>query len=144
MKIVVQRVRSASVTVDNEVIGSINKGFLLLVGIGHEDTKEDAARLAKKISSLRIFSDENDKTNLSVLDVGGELLVVSQFTLMADCSHGNRPSFTSAAKPDVANALYEFFVEECRKYISNVQTGEFGADMLVSIENDGPFTVILE
>ncbi|MBQ9809069.1 MAG: D-tyrosyl-tRNA(Tyr) deacylase [Ruminococcus sp.] len=144
MRIVVQRVTSASVTVSGEVIGRIDTGFLLLFGVGHEDTEEDCRRLADKITALRIFSDENDKINLDLNAVGGSLLVVPQFTLYADCRKGNRPNFIQAAKPDKANGLYEYFVEYCRSKGFHVETGEFGADMKVELLNDGPFTVILE
>lgn len=144
MKAVVQRVTHASVSVDGEVKGSIGKGFLVLLGVGQEDTEADAERLAAKIVKLRIFSDENDKINLSLADVGGELLVISQFTLYADCRKGNRPNFIQAGKPDTAEKLYEYFVSECRKLVGTVEKGVFGADMKVELLNDGPFTVILE
>lgn len=144
MRIVLQRVTSASVKVDGNVIGKIGTGFLLLFGVGHEDTEEDCRRLADKISGLRIFSDENDKINLDLESVGGQLLVVPQFTLYADCRKGNRPNFIQAAKPEKANALYEYFVEYLRSKGKHVETGEFGADMKVELLNDGPFTVILE
>lgn len=144
MRIVLQRVLEASVEVDGNTVGSIGKGYLALLGVGEGDTKADAERLAAKMVNLRIFSDENDKINLSLSDVGGELLVVSQFTLYADCRKGNRPNFTQAAKPDAANELYEYFTEMCREKVPVVQTGIFGADMKVSLVNDGPFTVILE
>lgn len=144
MRIVLQRVTSASVKVDGNIIGKIGTGFLLLFGVGHEDTEEDCRRLADKISGLRIFSDENDKINLDLESVGGQLLVVPQFTLYADCRKGNRPNFIQAAKPDKANALYEYFVEYLRSKGKHVETGEFGADMKVELLNDGPFTVILE
>lgn len=144
MRIVLQRVTSASVRVDGEVIGSIGTGFLLLFGAGHEDTEEDCRRLADKISGLRIFSDENGKINLDLESVGGELLVVPQFTLYADCRKGNRPNFVQAAKPEQANRLYEYFVEYLRSKGKHVETGSFGADMKVELLNDGPFTVILE
>ncbi|PWJ10778.1 D-aminoacyl-tRNA deacylase [Ruminococcus flavefaciens] len=144
MRIVLQRVTSASVTVDGEVIGKIGTGFLLLFGVGHEDTEEDCRRLADKISGLRIFSDENDKINLDLESVGGEILVVPQFTLYADCRKGNRPNFIQAAKPEKANALYEYFVDYLRSKGKHVETGSFGADMKVELLNDGPFTVILE
>jgi D-tyrosyl-tRNA(Tyr) deacylase len=144
MRIVLQRVTSASVTVDGEVIGKIGTGFLLLFGVGHEDTEEDCRRLADKISGLRIFSDENDKINLDLESVGGEILVVPQFTLYADCRKGNRPNFIQAAKPEKANALYEYFVDYLRSKGKHVETGEFGADMKVELLNDGPFTVILD
>ena len=144
MKIVLQRVTSASVKVDGEIIGKIGTGFLLLFGVGHEDTEEDCRRLADKVIGLRIFSDENDKINLDLASVGGSILVVPQFTLYADCRKGNRPNFIQAAKPEKANALYEYFVEYLRSKGKNVQTGSFGADMKVELLNDGPFTVILE
>ena len=144
MRIVLQRVTSASVTVDGEVIGKIGTGFLLLFGVGREDTEEDCRRLADKISGLRIFSDENDKINLDLESVGGEILVVPQFTLYADCRKGNRPNFIQAAKPEKANALYEYFVDYLRSKGKHVETGSFGADMKVELLNDGPFTVILE
>ncbi|MDE6518975.1 MAG: D-tyrosyl-tRNA(Tyr) deacylase [Ruminococcus sp.] len=144
MKIVLQRVSSASVAVDGKICGQINKGYLVLLGVGHDDTEEDCCRLADKIIKLRIFSDENDKTNLSLENVGGELLIVSQFTLYADCTHGNRPSFVNAGKPDRAEQLYNYFVDYCRSKGKHVETGIFGADMKVSLINDGPFTVILE
>ncbi|SFW13103.1 D-aminoacyl-tRNA deacylase [Ruminococcus flavefaciens] len=144
MRIVLQRVTSASVKVDGNIIGEIGTGFLLLFGVGHEDTEDDCRRLADKISGLRIFSDENDKINLDLDSVGGQLLVVPQFTLYADCRKGNRPNFIQAAKPEKANALYEYFVEYLRSKGKHVETGEFGADMKVELLNDGPFTVILE
>ena len=139
-----QRVTSARVTVDGEVTGSIGTGFLLLFGVGHEDTEEDCRRLADKISGLRIFSDENDKINLDLDSVGGAILAVPQFTLYADCRKGNRPNFIQAAKPGKANALFEYFVEYLREKGKQVETGVFGADMKVELLNDGPFTVILE
>jgi len=141
---VLQRVNYASVRVDREICGQIGKGYLVLLGVGHEDTEEDCRRLADKIINLRIFSDENDKINLSLNDVGGELLVVSQFTLYADCRKGNRPNFIQAGKPDEAELLYNYFVDYCRSKGKHVETGIFAADMKVSLENDGPFTVILE
>ena len=144
MKIVLQRVTSASVAVDGEVCGKIGMGYLVLLGVGQGDTEEDCRRLADKMINLRIFSDENDKINLSLGDVGGELLVVSQFTLYADCRKGNRPNFIQAGKPDEAERLYNYFVEYCRSKGKHVETGIFGADMKVQLVNDGPFTVILE
>lgn len=144
MKLVIQRVRQAAVTVDGETIGAIKRGYLVFLGVGHEDTKETVDRLVKKMVALRINEDENGKTNLALKDVDGELLVVSQFTLYADCSHGNRPGFTLAAKPDLANELYEYFVAKCKEQVPVVEHGSFGADMQVSLVNDGPFTIILE
>ena len=144
MKFVVQRVSHASVTVHEETIGRINQGYLVLIGVGKEDTREDADRLVKKMIGLRIFSDENGKINKSLKDVNGELLLVSQFTLYADCRHGNRPGFTEAAGPDMANELYEYIIESCKKEVAVVEQGEFGADMKVELLNDGPFTILLE
>ena len=144
MKFVIQRVQSASVEVEHNIIGAIQKGFLVLVGVSDEDTPEIADKLIKKLIGLRIFEDENGKTNLSLKDVDGELLLVSQFTLYADCKKGNRPSFTKAGNPELANRLYEYIIEACKKEIPIVQTGEFGADMKVSLLNDGPFTIILD
>lgn len=144
MRTVVQRVSSASVTVDGNVIGKINKGFLVLLGIKSTDTKQDVDYMVKKVINLRIFRDENDKMNLSLKDVNGELLIVSQFTLYGDASGGNRPSFIEAAKPDIAIPLYEYFISECKKQIGVVQTGKFGADMKVELLNDGPVTIIME
>ena len=144
MRTVVQRVSSASVTVDGNVIGKINKGFLVLLGIKSTDTKQDVDYMVKKVINLRIFRDENDKMNLSLKDVNGELLIVSQFTLYGDASGGNRPSFIEAGKPDIAIPLYEYFISECKKQISVVQNGKFGADMKVELLNDGPVTIIME
>ncbi|MDD6098009.1 MAG: D-aminoacyl-tRNA deacylase [Oscillospiraceae bacterium] len=144
MRLVIQRVSHASVTVEGNVTGKIGKGFLVLMGAGENDTKEIAEKMADKMLRLRIFADENDKTNLSITDVAGELLVVSQFTLYADCRKGNRPSFVKAGKPDMANELYEYFKEYCRKTIPVVESGVFGADMKVELCNDGPFTIILD
>lgn len=144
MRVVVQRVINASVEVDGQICGSIKKGLLVFIGVGDGDSENDCKRLADKIINLRIFSDENDKINLSLKDVNGELLIVSQFTLYADCKKGNRPNFTQAAKPDIANALYEFFVDYCKSLVSVVETGIFGADMKVNLLNDGPFTIVLE
>lgn len=139
-----QRVLNASVEVDEKIVGQIGKGYLVFLGVGQEDTKADADRLAAKIINLRIFSDDNDKINLSLKDVNGEILVISQFTLYADCRKGNRPNFISAGKPDHANELYEYFIDICRKSIPVVESGVFGADMKVCLTNDGPFTIILE
>ncbi len=144
MKAVIQRVLNASVTVEGETIGAINQGYLVLLGVGADDTKETADRIIKKLLNLRLFADENDKTNLSIKDIQGSLLIVSQFTLYADCRKGNRPSFTNAGSPALAEELYEYFIEECRKEISVVEHGSFGAHMKVALINDGPFTVILE
>ena len=144
MKVVIQRVEHASVTIDGQIHGRIGKGYLVLLGVGHDDDEATADRIVKKMIGLRIFADENGKTNLSLKDVGGSLLIVSQFTLYADCRHGNRPGFTDAAKPDRANALYEYFVKKCEEQVENVQTGSFGADMKVELLNDGPFTIILD
>ena len=130
MKLVVQRVKKANVVVEGKTIGEIGQGFMVLIGISPTDTKENADFLVQKLIHLRVFEDENEKMNLSIQDIDGELLLISQFTLYADCNHGNRPSFTSAAKPEVANKLYEYFVEQCKKEnIKKVATGEFGADM---------------
>ena len=131
-------------TVHEETIGRINQGYLVLIGVGKEDTREDADRLVKKMIGLRIFSDENGKINKSLKDVNGGLLLVSQFTLYADCRHGNRPGFTEAAGPDMANELYEYIIESCKKEVAVVEQGEFGADMKVELLNDGPFTILLE
>ncbi len=144
MRFVIQRVTQASVTVDNEVVGNINKGFMVLIGVSDEDTKEIADKLIKKLVGLRIFDDENGKTNLSLSDVNGSLLLISQFTLYADCKKGNRPSFIRAGKPDMAEAMYEYIIEECAKQVPNVQRGIFGADMKVELINDGPFTIVLD
>lgn len=144
MKFVVQRVKSAQVNVDNNTVGKIDNGFLVLIGITHTDTKEIADYLVKKLINLRIFEDKNGKMNLSLNDVKGSLLLVSQFTLYADCSGGNRPSFIEAAKPDFANELYEYIINECEKKVDKVETGIFGADMKVSLINDGPVTIILK
>ena len=144
MKFVIQRVKSASVTVENNITGKIDNGFLVLIGITNSDTKEIANAMVKKLINLRVFSDYQDKMNLSIREVKGSLLLVSQFTLYADCSHGNRPDFTLAAKRDFANELYEYIISECKKYDVPVQTGKFGADMKVNLLNDGPVTIILD
>lgn len=143
MRVVLQRVSQASVSVDGTVIGAIKKGFLILLGVSDEDNEAVADKMADKICKLRIFADENGKTNLSLTDVGGELLVVSQFTLYADCHKGNRPSFIKAGAPDWANQLYEYFVKRCKQYVTKVEHGSFGADMKVELLNDGPFTLVL-
>ena len=144
MKAVIQRVSGASVTVEGQITGRIGRGYLVLLGVGKDDTRADADRIAKKLAGLRIFPDENDKINRSLLDVGGSLLVVSQFTLYADCRKGNRPGFSNAADPGLAEELYEYFMEKCREYVPVVEHGVFGADMEVSLINDGRFTVIVE
>ena len=145
MKALIQRVDLAKVEVDGETVGEIGKGLLVLLGAAEDDTETDCERLAEKLSKLRIFADENDKTNLSINDVSGDILAVSQFTLYADCHKGNRPSFVKAGSPDKANALYEKFCKCCEEKISGrVEKGIFGADMKVTLENDGPFTVMLE
>ena len=142
MKFVIQRVNSASVKVDGNVIGSIGKGYLILFGAGEGDTEDMLVPFADKICKMRIFADENGKTNLSLTDVGGEVMVVSQFTLYADCRKGNRPSFVKAGAPDFANEMYEYFKKGCADTFGSVQCGVFGADMKVELENDGPFTVL--
>ena len=144
MKLVIQRVKNAKVDVDGKTVGSIEKGFLVLLGVTHTDTKETADYLVKKLCKLTVFEHENGKMNLNIKDVGGQLLIVSQFTLYADCSGGNRPSFVNAAKPDLANELYEYFCEKCKEEQIEVQKGIFGANMKVSLLNDGPVTIILE
>ena len=144
MKLVVQRVKNADVEVEGKCVGKIEKGFLVLLGVTHEDTKKEADYLVKKLCNLRVFEDENEKMNLGLKDVGGKLLIISQFTLYADCNSGNRPSFVQAAKPEIAKPLYEYFCEECEKQGVQVERGIFGADMKVSLLNDGPVTIILE
>lgn len=144
MKFVIQRVSHASVEVEGKTIGKIGKGYLVLIGVSGEDTKEIADKMVKKMLGLRIFEDENGKTNISLEDVKGELLLISQFTLYANCKKGNRPSFIEAGAPDMANALYEYIIEQCKTAGFPVQTGSFGADMKVSLLNDGPFTIVLD
>lgn len=144
MKIVIQRVKNAQVEVEGNVVGKIEQGFLVLLGVTHTDTRKEADYLVKKLCKLRVFTDENDKMNLGLKDIGGELLIVSQFTLYADCSQGNRPSFIKAAKPEQANELYEYFCSECEKNDIKVEKGIFGADMKISLLNDGPVTIIIE
>ena len=144
MKLVVQRVKKAEVKVDGNIVGKIDKGFLVLIGIKVGDTKEQADYLVKKLCNLRVFSDENDKMNLSIKDVKGKLLIVSQFTLYGDCSQGNRPSFIEAARPEEANPLCEYFCNQCELNNIEVQKGIFGADMKVELINDGPVTIIIE
>lgn len=144
MKLLIQRVNHSEVTVDSQIVGKIGKGFLVFVGVGHDDTREIADKYLKKLLGLRIFEDENGKTNLSLKDVDGEVLLVSQFTLYANCKKGNRPSFIEAGDPAEAEALYEYMIAEAKKTVPVVQHGSFGADMKVSLINDGPFTVILD
>ena len=144
MKFVIQRVNNASVTIDEKIVGKINKGFLVLIGVSNDDTKEIADKMIKKLIGMRIFDDENGKTNLALADVDGELLLVSQFTLYANCKKGNRPSFINAGAPDMANEMYEYIIEKSREMVKVVETGEFGADMKVKLENDGPFTIVLD
>lgn len=145
MRFVIQRVSKAQVTVDKSIVGKINKGFVVLIGVTHSDTKEIADVLIKKLMNLRVFSDDDDKMNLSLNDVNdGELLLISQFTLYADCKKGNRPSFIQAAKPAPAEELYNYIVEKCKETGINIQTGIFGADMKVELINDGPVTIILD
>ena len=144
MRFVIQRVQRASVTIDGSKYSEIGKGFLILAGMTHSDTEETADKMVKKMQGLRIFEDENGKTNLSLGDVGGEVLIVSQCTLYADCKRGNRPGFSDAALPDRALALYEYVLEKSREYLPSVKSGIFGADMKVELLNDGPFTVILD
>ena len=144
MRFLIQRVQNARVTVENETIGSISNGLLVFVGVSNTDTREIADKMIHKLLNLRIFSDEDGKTNLNLSSVNGELLIISQFTLYADCKHGNRPSFTDAGKPELANALYEYIIEKCKESVTKVACGEFGADMKVSLLNNGPFTIILD
>ena len=144
MRFVIQRVTEASVTIDGEISGKIGKGYLVLIGVADTDTKEIADKMIRKMIGLRIFEDEQGKTNLSLADVDGGLLLVSQFTLYANCKRGNRPSFIEAGKPDMANEMYEYIIGKCRKSVDEVQTGEFGADMKVQLLNDGPFTILLD
>lgn len=144
MKLLVQRVQNAKVVVENKTVGEIEKGFLVLCGVTHTDTEKEADYLVKKLCNLRIFEDENGKMNLSVKDISGELLIVSQFTLYADCTSGNRPSFTNAAKPEQADDLYKYFIKQCEAQNVKVQKGVFGAHMEVSLLNDGPVTIMLE
>ena len=144
MKLLIQRVKEAAVAVDGETIGQIGHGLLVFVGVADTDTKQIADKLVDKLTKLRIFDDEQGKTNLSAADVQGEFLIISQFTLYADCRKGNRPSVVHAGSPDAANELYEKFIELCRERIPKVETGIFGADMKVRLENDGPFTIVLD
>ena len=144
MRFLIQRVNEAKVVIDNISVGRINKGLLVLIGVGSEDTNEIADKMIKKLIGLRIFEDENGKTNLDIKAINGELLLVSQFTLYADCKKGNRPSFMKAGAPDMAEKLYQYIIDQCKKEIAVVETGEFGADMKVSLVNNGPFTIILD
>ena len=144
MRFVVQRVTHASVTVDSQVIGKIGNGFMVLIGVADTDTREIADKMVKKLLGLRIFEDENGKTNLDIHTVEGELLLISQFTLYANCRHGNRPSFIEAGKPDMANETYEYIIAKCKEQVPVVDKGEFGADMKVELLNDGPFTILLD
>lgn len=144
MKFVIQRVTESSVKVDGETIGQIGKGFMVLIGVGQQDTKGIADKMVKKMVGLRIFEDENGKTNLSLGDVNGELLLISQFTLYANCKKGNRPSFIESGAPDMAEELYEYIIAKCKESVPVVERGQFGADMKVSLVNDGPFTIVLD
>lgn len=144
MKFVIQRVTESSVAVEGKVIGQIGKGFMVLIGVGQSDTKEIADKMIKKMTGLRIFEDENGKTNLSLADVNGELLLISQFTLYANCKKGNRPSFIESGAPDMAEELYEYIIAKCKESVPIVEHGSFGADMKVSLVNDGPFTIVLD
>lgn len=144
MKFLIQRVIEANVKVDSEIIGQIQKGFLVFIGVSENDTQEIADKMIHKLLNLRIFEDEAGKTNLNLAAVNGGLLLISQFTLYADCRHGNRPSFIKAGNPDIANSLYEYIIAKCKETVPVVQQGAFGADMKISLINDGPFTVILD
>ena len=144
MKLVIQRVKNAKVEVDKKVVGKIEKGFLVLVGITHDDTEKEADYLARKLCNMRIFEDENEKMNLALKDVDGQLLIISQFTLYSNCESGNRPSFTEAAKPEMAEKLYNYFCKKCEEYNIHVEKGIFGADMKVSLLNDGPVTIVIQ
>ena len=144
MKFVIQRVTHAEVAVEGEVIGKIGKGFMVLIGVAQDDTRVIADKMVKKLTGLRIFEDENGKTNLSLDQVGGEVLLISQFTLYANCKKGNRPSFIEAGKPDMAEKMYEYIISRCKEQVTVVERGKFGADMKVSLVNDGPFTIVLD
>ena len=144
MRFLIQRVTQAEVVVDSRTIGQIQKGFLVFVGVSQNDTTEIADKMIRKLLNLRIFEDDAGKTNLNLESVSGSLLIISQFTLYADCRHGNRPSFIDAGKPDIANELYEYIIAKCKETVPTVQHGEFGADMKVSLVNDGPFTIMLD
>ena len=144
MKFVIQRVSEASGAVDGEVIGQIDKGYMVLIGVGQHDTKEIADKMVKKMVGLRIFEDENGKTNLPLADVNGQMLLISQFTLYANCKKGNRPSFIESGAPDMAEEMYEYIIHKCKESVPVVEKGSFGADMKVSLINDGPFTIVLD
>lgn len=144
MRFIIQRVKNSKVTIDDKIRGQIEKGFMVLIGVGEGDTVETADKMIRKMINLRIFEDENGKTNLGLKDVGGSLLLISQFTLYADCKRGNRPSFVKAGAPDMAESLYEYIISKCKEQIDIVEQGEFGADMKVELVNDGPFTIILD
>ena len=144
MKFLIQRVTDANVSVDGKVVGKIGKGFMVLIGIAGTDTVEIADKMIKKLIGMRIFEDENGKTNLALKDVGGELLLISQFTLYSDCKKGNRPSFVNAGAPDMADEMYQYIISQCKKEIDVVEKGIFGADMKVSLVNDGPITIVLD
>jgi len=144
MKFVIQRVSEAKVEINNTVVGEIDKGLLVLIGVSNEDNKEIADKMIKKLINMRIFEDEEGKTNLSLDAVSGSLLLISQFTLYANCKKGNRPSFIDAGNPEMANELYEYIIDECKKNCTKVEKGEFGADMKISLVNDGPFTISLD
>ncbi len=144
MRFVIQRVNHAKVAVENAITGQIQKGFLVFIGVSKEDTKEIADKMIKKLLNMRIFEDSDGKTNLALKDVDGSLLLVSQFTLYADCKKGNRPSFIQAAQPELANDLYEYIISQCKEAGFHTETGEFGADMKITLENDGPFTIVLD
>ncbi|MGP1433794.1 MAG: D-aminoacyl-tRNA deacylase [Catonella sp.] len=144
MRFVIQVVENSDVKIDGKVRGAIGRGYMVLIGVGKDDTKEAADKMIKKLIGLRIMADENGKTNLSINDMNGELLLISQFTLYADTSHGNRPGFTTCGAPDMAKELYHYIIDECKKKVKKVEQGEFGADMKVTLTNDGPFTIILD
>ena len=144
MRFLIQRVNHAKVSVETEIIGQIHKGLLVFIGVSEDDTKLTADKLIKKLLNLRIFEDTEGKTNLALKDVNGSLLLVSQFTLYADCKKGNRPSFIQAAQPELANDLYEYIISQCKEAGFHTETGEFGADMKITLENDGPFTIVLD
>lgn len=144
MRFLIQRVTQASVTIEGSITGKIDKGYMVLIGVADSDTEEIADKMIRKMLGLRIFEDENGKTNISLADVNGGLLLVSQFTLYADCKKGNRPSFIKAGKPDMARKMYEYIVSQCREQVEKVETGSFGADMKVELLNDGPFTILLD